>query len=99
MGLNITNPEIESAIQKLAEHTGESPTDAVASAVREKLARVEEVAGRPAPARTVEELMERLKPLQDEVAAYRARQGDTRTFEQIMREFDDENYDENGAPK
>ena len=99
MGLNIKNPVVESSIRKLAAHTGESLTDAVANAVREKLARVEEESALNRRATTVEELAARLKPLQDEVAAYRAQRGDTRTAEQIMREFDEENYDEDGVPK
>ena len=99
MGLNIKNPEVESAIRKLAAQTGESLTDAIANAVREKLARVEEEAARRAPARTLEELEALLTPMQDEAAAYRRAQGDTRSFEQFMKDFDDEMYDENGVPK
>ncbi|MEJ1967689.1 MAG: type II toxin-antitoxin system VapB family antitoxin [Rhizomicrobium sp.] len=99
MGLNIKNPEVESAIRKLAMRTGESLTDAVANAVREKLARVEEDAARNAPAKTVEEFFAQIKPLQDEAAAYRRERGDTRSFEEFMRDFDDEFYDENGLPK
>ncbi len=99
MGLNIKNPDVESAIRKLAAHTGENLTDAVANAVREKLARVEEEAARNAPARTLEDLMERIRPLQDEYEAYRRASGDTRNAEQIMKDFDDEFYDEDGVPK
>jgi antitoxin VapB len=99
MGLNIKNPEVESAIRQLAACTGESLTDAVANAVREKLARVEEEAERNRPARTVEEFMAAIKPLQDKVAAERRARGDTRSFEEVMRDFDDEFYDEYGIPK
>ena len=99
MGLNIKKPDVESAIRKLAAHTGESLTEAVAGAVREKLARVEEEAVRNRPARTVEELLAAVKPMQDEFAAYRREHGDTRNFEQLMKDFDDEFYDENGVPK
>ena len=99
MGLNIKNPDVESAIRKLAARTGESLTDAVANAVREKLSRVEEEAERNRPAQTVEEFLAAIRPLQDEVAAYRRAHGDTRSFEQFMKDFDDEFYDENGIPK
>ena len=51
MGLNIKNPNVEANIRKLAERTGESLTDAVANAVREKLARVEDAAARNRPAK------------------------------------------------
>ncbi len=95
MGLNIKNSAVEAAIRQLAEHTGESLTEAVANAVREKLARVEEEAARNAPAKTVEEFLERIKPLQDEVADYRRRHGIT----QSMREMMDDLYDEHGLPK
>ena len=99
MGLNIKNPEVESAIRKLAAHTGESLTDAVANAVRERLARVEEETAHRRPAQTVEELLAAIRPLQDEAEAYRREHGDTRSFEEFMRDFDDEFYDENGLPK
>lgn len=99
MGLNLKKASTESAIRELAARTGESLTDAVENAVREKLARVEEEAARNAPAKTVEELLERIKPLQDEAAAYRRARGDTRSFEEFMKDFDDEFYDANGIPK
>lgn len=99
MGLNIKNAAVEAAIRELAERTGESLTDAIAHAVREKLARIEEEAARNAPAKTVEEMLARIKPFQDEAAANRRAQGDKRSFEEFMRDFDDEFYDENGLPK
>ena len=99
MGLNIKNPGVESDIRKLAAHTGESLTDAVANAVREKLTRVEEESARNAPAKTLEELLERIRPMQDEFEDYRRRTGDMRSAEQIMKDFDEEFYDDIGAPK
>ena len=69
MGLNIKKPDVESAIRKLAAHTGESLTEAVAGAVREKLARVEEEAVRNRPARTVEELLAAVKKVVHETDA------------------------------
>ncbi|MBS0470162.1 MAG: type II toxin-antitoxin system VapB family antitoxin [Proteobacteria bacterium] len=99
MGLNIKNAAVEAAIRELAERTGESLTDAIANAVREKLARVEDEAVRNKPAQTVEELLARIKPIQDEIAEARRKAGDTRSAEQVMKDFDDEFYDENGLPK
>ena len=99
MGLNLKKPSAEAAIRELAARTGESLTDAVENAVREKLARVEEEAARNVPAKTVEELLERIKPLQDASAAHRKARGDTRSFEQFMKDFDDEFYDDIGVPK
>jgi antitoxin VapB len=91
MGLNIKRPATEAAIRELATRTGESLTDAVESAVREKLDRI-----KAAPrARTGTELLERLRPLQDAVAAERRANNDTRTSKELM----DELYDEYGLPK
>jgi len=39
MGINIKNPETQRLIRELAELTGQGQTEAVTSAVREKLAR------------------------------------------------------------
>ncbi len=91
MGLNIKNPKVEKAIRDLAAATGESLTEAVENAVVERLQRVG-----PGPcARTGAELLARLKPLQDRIAAERAARGDTRTSQELM----DELYDEYGLPK
>ncbi|MBS0276595.1 MAG: type II toxin-antitoxin system VapB family antitoxin [Proteobacteria bacterium] len=99
MGLNIKNSSVESAIRKLAAHTGESLTDAVANAVHEKLVRLEDEAAQNAPAETLDDLLARIRPLQDEIAEYRRLRGDTRNAQQIMKDFDDEFYDDVGAPK
>lgn len=40
MALNIRNPEAERLAAELARHTGETKTEAVAQALRERLARV-----------------------------------------------------------
>ena len=90
MGLNIKKPATEAAIRELAARTGESLTDAVESAVREKLDRI-----KAARARTGTELLDRLRPLQDAVAAERRANNDTRTSKELM----DELYDEYGLPK
>lgn len=99
MGLNIKNPAVETNIRKLAERTGESLTDAIDHAVREKLARLEDESAMSRQPQTLEEVLAAIKPMQDEAEAYRRAQGDTRTFEQFMKDFDDEMYDENGIPR
>jgi antitoxin VapB len=91
MGLNIKKPATEAAIRELAAHTGQSLTDAVELAVREKLDRIR-ATSRP---RTGEELLARLQPLLDSIAAERLANGDTRTG----KELEDELYDEYGLPK
>jgi antitoxin VapB len=91
MGLNIKKPTTEAAIRELAAHTGQSLTDAVELAVLEKLNRIKS-ASRP---RTGEELLERLQPLLDAIAAERRANNDTRTG----KELQDELYDEYGLPR
>jgi hypothetical protein len=91
MGLNIKKASVESAIRELAAMTNEGLTEAVESAVLEKLQRLRQAKG----AETVEELRERLRPLQDAVAAERRARGDTRTSQELL----DDLYDEHGLPK
>jgi antitoxin VapB len=95
MGLNIKNSEAEAAIRELAAHTGESLTDAIARAARERLARLKQEEEANRPARTLEEFRAWLKPIQKEVAQYRRRTGDTRTAREMVNDL----YDENGLPK
>lgn len=97
MGLNIKNPRTEANIRALAARTGETFTDAIDAAVRERLDRLEaqrslEALERAAP---VVPLLERLRPLLDMVAAQRKARGDTRTSHELM----DDLYDEHGLPK
>ncbi|HVZ68978.1 MAG TPA: type II toxin-antitoxin system VapB family antitoxin [Rhizomicrobium sp.] len=94
MGLNIKRPETEANIRKLAAWTGESLTDAIDRAVSEKLARLDAQAARNRPAETAEQILEKLRPLQEAVAAERRSRGDTRTSKELM----DELYDEHGLP-
>jgi antitoxin VapB len=89
MGLNIKNAATESAIRELAARTGESLTEAVKSAVLEKLSRL-----KAAPVETAEELLERIRPIQEALARARAESGDTRTSKELL----DELYDEHGLP-
>ena len=91
MGLNIKKPSTEAAIRELAAHTGQSLTEAVELAVIEKLNRIKSAA----PAQTAEELLERLRPIQEAIAAERRERGDTRTGKELL----DELYDEYGLPK
>jgi antitoxin VapB len=92
MGLNIKNPNVEADIRKLAELTGESLTTAIREAVREKLARLEQQAGRR---ETLEEHLAAIRPLQEALKAQQLRPEDKRT----ARELIDELYDEHGLPK
>jgi hypothetical protein len=91
VGLNIKNADVESDIRKLASLTGENLTTAVQGAVREKIARLEE-ASHPL---TGAELLTRLRPLLDKIAAERKSNNDTRTAKELEEEF----YDEFGLPK
>ncbi|MGA7710773.1 MAG: type II toxin-antitoxin system VapB family antitoxin [Rhizomicrobium sp.] len=94
MGLNIKNPGTEANIRKLAARTGESLTDAIDRAVVERLERLDAESADIKPAETAEELLEKLRPLQEAIAAERKARGDTRTMQEMM----DELYDENGLP-
>jgi len=91
MGLNIKKESTETAIRELAAQTGESLTDAVEIAVRERLDRIKAKA-RP---RTGSELLQRLQPLLDAIAQERLANNDTRSSRELMDEF----YDEYGLPK
>jgi antitoxin VapB len=91
MGLNIKKPSVESAIRELAAITNQGLTEAVESAVLEKLQRLKQAKR----AETAEELLERLRPLQEALAAERRARGDTRTSQELL----DELYDEHGLPK
>ena len=90
MGLNIKKPTTEAAIRELAAETGESLTDAVENAVREKLARMP----RKSVARAREELAEALRPFREEVMRNRKKRGETRTTQEILDDY----YDEDGLP-
>jgi antitoxin VapB len=94
MGLNIKNTAVETEIRALAAETGESLTDAVAVAVRERLARVREEKEKTRPAKTAEEFLERMRPIQERIAEERRKNGDTRTLRELMDEF----YDDDGLP-
>ena len=91
MGLNIKKPAAEAAIRQLAAQTGQSLTDAVELAVREKLDRIKSTA-RP---RTGKDLLARLQPLLDSIAVQRLANGDVRSG----KELEDDLYDEFGLPK
>jgi antitoxin VapB len=91
MGLNIKNAKAEKAIRDLAAATGESLTEAIARAALERLERV----GSGARPRTGSELLARLQPLLDKIAAERLANNDTRTGKELL----DELYDEHGLPE
>ena len=91
MGLNIKSAGAETAIRKLAAATGESLTEAIRKAAEERLARIS-TSRRPDTAKS---LLERLRPLQEMVAAERKQRRDT----QSAREMMDDLYDEHGLPR
>jgi hypothetical protein len=92
MGLNIKSMKAEQAIRKLAAKTGETLTQAVERAACERLERIEKEAR---PKQTVEDFLSAIKPLQEAIAAERARNGDTRTSRELL----DELYGDDGLPK
>lgn len=92
MGLNIKSASAEQAIRALAAKTGETLTEAIERAARERLERIEKTAQ---PKQTVEEFLAAIRPIQDAFAQARKASGDMRT----SREMIDELYDEHGLPK
>jgi antitoxin VapB len=62
MGVNIKNPETERLIRQLAERTGEGQTEAVGTAVRERLARLDAAAGRQKRRERMREILDNLAP-------------------------------------
>lgn len=91
MGLNIKKTSTEAAIRELAARTGESLTDAVESAVLEKLNQIKSV-NRPD---TLEAMLQRLKPLQDALKTKQIDPADRRTSAELCEDL----YDEHGLPK
>ena len=89
MGLNIKKASTEAAIRELAALTGESLTDAVEGAVKEKLVQLK------VPEKdTFEAMLGRVKVLQDALKAKQIDPSDTRTGEELTAEL----YDEHGLP-
>ncbi|HEU5350924.1 MAG TPA: type II toxin-antitoxin system VapB family antitoxin [Terracidiphilus sp.] len=86
MALSLKNPETEKLAKELAQQTGETITQAVTVALRERLEREEE-------ARKREGRLEWLDRITKETAAI---MNDGRTFDEIMNEM----YDpETGLPR
>jgi len=92
MGLNIKKPSTEAAIRELAAETGETLTEAIERAVRERLERVRQEKQR---GETVESFLAAIRPLQEALARERIAKDDTRSAQELM----DELYDEHGLPK
>ena len=77
MALHITNPVVEQKVRDLASITGESMTDAIGTAVEERISRVK---SSPKPDPTVEEILQlvrsfNLQPInegvtEDEILGY-----------------------------
>lgn len=84
MALNIKNPQTEHLAHLLAQETGESLTEAVTTALQERLAAVRRMAER-------DQLIASVESIQDMLAAIPDR--DTRTAEEIL------DYDEFGLPR
>ena len=84
MALNIRNTEAERLASRLARLTGETKTEAVTRALRDRLAQVEQTQRRRRLADELDEIAMRCAALPDR---------DTRTPEQIL------GYDENGLPR
>lgn len=85
MALNIKDDEVDRLARQLSKRTGETITDAVRMALRERLARLRAKAEPP--------LSERLIALGKRTAAL------PRLTEKSGRELMDELYDENGLPR
>lgn len=83
MALSIKNPETERLARELARATGESLTEAVTKAVRDRLVRM---TGRRDPDR----MMEAIREIQERVAKLPVL--DDRTPDELL------GYDENGLP-
>jgi antitoxin VapB len=88
MPLNIKKKETHEAARRLAELTGESLTEAVDKAVRERLARLS-----AAQDQDKQEAWRRIRELQRQLAE--APTYDSRSMEEIMEDM----YDEYGLPK
>ncbi|HLV96328.1 MAG TPA: type II toxin-antitoxin system VapB family antitoxin [Candidatus Acidoferrales bacterium] len=84
MALNIRNPEAEQLAAELAKRTGESKTEAVIKALRDRLARVRRERGKRRLADELEEIAKRYESLPVL---------DPRSPDEII------GYDENGLPR
>lgn len=82
MALSIKNPEVERLARELADTTGESMTDAVLVALRERIVRQD--------ARRKTRRMDRVRRLAAEISKHRT--DDPRTDDEII------GYDEHGLP-
>jgi antitoxin VapB len=83
MALNIRNPEAEALAAELAKRTGETKTDAVIKALRDRLARVRRERGK-------RRLADELQEIANHCASLPVL--DDRTPDEIL------GYDENGLP-
>lgn len=83
MPLNIKNPEVEDLARRLAKRTGETLTQAVRGALRERLRKMEGRATAPSLERVLLEISDRCSALPDR---------DARTPDEIL------GYDADGLP-
>lgn len=63
MGINIKNPETERLIRELAEKTGEGKTEAVETAVRERIQRLDATKLRQRRLSRMREIVDEMAPL------------------------------------
>ncbi|HTS12780.1 MAG TPA: type II toxin-antitoxin system VapB family antitoxin [Candidatus Limnocylindrales bacterium] len=84
MALNIRNPEADQLATELAERTGETKTEAVIKALRDRLTRVRRERGKRPLAEVLEEIVSRYQSLPVL---------DDRSPDEII------GYDENGLPR
>lgn len=84
MGLNIKNAKLEDEIRALADLTGESLTEAIAKAVRERRERLGK------PKLTAEERRAKLREIQESLRDFPERYRTSRH---------DDLYDDNGLPR
>jgi antitoxin VapB len=90
MALNIKKPDAEADIRELAALTGQSLTDAIQSAVQEKLQRLKKTGA----GESLQDYLAAIRPFQDALKAKRIDPNDRRTG----KELEDELYDEHGLP-
>lgn len=91
MGINIKSPDAEAAVRDLAAATGEGLTEAIQKAAEERLARIRQGKLR----NPTKPLSDRLRPLQDLVAAERRKGKEMSSAKELLEEL----YDEHGLPR
>lgn len=94
MQLNVKNARTVGLARELARITGETVTGALTTAIEERLARIA-----PKPRFTPEEIEQRIADVKQISAKIRAELIDQYGRVPTQQEFDDEMFDEVGAPR